>query len=184
MLQDEINPFWAEGHGRTLERAAFVRENADLFIARSERARAALICEGVAPERIRVIGHGIDTARFCPDPRSPELRRRFSIEPEHVVILFAGRLVWEKGLFSLADAAALLLRQESFRGFKPLFVLAGDGPERGALARRLDRLGIGEYFRFIGSHPYARMPEIHRLADIFALPSIATAAFRSSSGWC
>ncbi|MEJ0038821.1 MAG: hypothetical protein WDO68_22555 [Gammaproteobacteria bacterium] len=40
-LQAEVNPFWAEGNGRALERAAFVRANADLFIARSQRARSA-----------------------------------------------------------------------------------------------------------------------------------------------
>lgn len=182
VLQDEINPFWAEGRGRTLERAAFVRENADLFIARSERARSALICEGVAPERIRVIGHGIDTGRFCPGPRSPELCQRFAIDPEHLVILFAGRLVWEKGLFSLADAAALLLRQESFRAFKPLFVVAGDGPERGALVQRLNQLGIGQAFRLIGAQPYARLPDIHRLADVFVLPSIATRTVQEQFG--
>ena len=182
VLQDEINPFCAEGHGRTLERAAFVREKADLFIARSARARSALICEGVAPERIRVIGHGVDTGRFCPGPRPPELCRQFSIEPGHVVILFAGRLVWEKGLFSLADAAALLLHQESFRRLKPLFVVAGGGPERGALGRRLRQLGISDSFRLIGAQPYAQLPDIHRLADIFVLPSIATRSVQEQFG--
>jgi starch synthase len=182
VLQDEVNPFWAEGHGRTLERAAFVREKADLFIARSERARSALICEGVEPERIHVIGHGVDTRRFCPGPRPTELCRRFSIEPDHVVILFAGRLVWEKGLFSLADAAALLLQQESARKLKPLFVVAGDGPERDALGSRLRQLGISEHFRFIGSLPYSQLPDLHRLADLFVLPSIATRTVQEQFG--
>ncbi len=182
VLQDEVNPFWADGRGRTLERAAFVRENADLFIARSERARSALICEGVAPERIRVIGHGIDTHRFRPGPRPAELCRRFAIEPQHLVILFAGRLVWEKGLFALADAAALLLRHESVRKLNPLFVLAGDGPDRGALTRRLSQLGIGDSFRLIGPHPYAQVPDIHRMADIFVLPSIATRSVQEQFG--
>ena len=182
VLQDEINPFWAEGRGDTLERAAFVRESADLFIARSERARSALIGEGVAPERVRVIGHGVDVRRFCPGPRSTPLCQRFGIEPDHVVILFAGRLVWEKGLYNLADAAALLLRDESFRKLKPLFVLAGDGPERGALARRLRQLGVSDFFRLIGPHPYALVPELHRLADIFVLPSIATRTVQEQFG--
>jgi glycosyltransferase involved in cell wall biosynthesis len=97
-LQAEINPFWAEGNGRALERAAFVRANADLFIARSQRARSALLCEGVEDSRIRVIGHGIDTRRFAPGPRSPELSQQFGIAPDDLVILLVGRMVWEKGL--------------------------------------------------------------------------------------
>ncbi len=173
-LQAEINPFWAEGHGRALERAAFVRANADLFIARSQRARSALLCEGVEDARIRVIGHGIDTRRFMPGPRSAQLCQRFGIAPDDLVILLVGRMVWEKGLFSLADAAALLLRDDSFRKRNPVFVYAGDGPERGALERRLQRLGIESSFRLIGAQPYSKLPEVHRLADIFVLPSIST----------
>jgi len=181
-LQAEINPFWAEGHGGTLERAAFVRETADLFIARSDRARSALLCEGVEPQRIRVIGHGIDTRRFAPGPRSPELCRRFGIEPDQTVFLLVGRLVWEKGLFSLADAARLLLQEESFRRVKPVFLYAGDGPERGPLERRLRRLGVEAHFRLIGLQPYAVLPEIHRLADVFVLPSIATRTVQEQFG--
>lgn len=173
-LQAEINPFWAEGHGKVLERAEFVRKTADLFIARSERARSALMCEGVEPERIRVIGHGIDTKRFAPGPRSAELCQKFGIAPDSFVVLLVGRLVWEKGLYSLADAARLVLQDPAFRALKPVFVYAGDGPERGGLERRLQRLGIEKYFRLVGSQPYSRLPDIHRLADVFVLPSIAT----------
>jgi glycosyltransferase involved in cell wall biosynthesis len=181
-LQAEINPFWAEGNGRVLERAAFVRANADLFVARSQRARSALLCEGVEDSRIRVIGHGIDTGKFGPGARSPELSQRFGIAPDDLVILLVGRMVWEKGLFSLADAAALLLRDESFRKRRPVFVYAGDGPERGALERRLQRLGIASHFRLIGSQPYSLLPEIHRLADIFVLPSISTRTVQEQFG--
>jgi glycosyltransferase involved in cell wall biosynthesis len=181
-MQAEVNPFWAEGHGRVLERAAFVRKSADLFIARSQRARSALMCEGVEPERIRVIGHGIDTRRFTPGPRSRELARRFAIEPDHMVILLVGRLVWEKGLFSLADAAQVLMQDPAFRRVKPLFVYAGDGPERGALERRLRRLGVESHFRLLGSQPYSLLPEIHRLADITVLPSISTRTVQEQFG--
>lgn len=181
-LQAEVNPFWAEGHGRVLERAAFVRATADLFIARSQRARSALLCEGVEDSRIRVIGHGIDTSRFAPGPRSAELSQHFGIAPDDFVVLLVGRMVWEKGLFSLADAAGLLLRDESFRKLKPVFVYAGDGPERGALERRLRRLGIDSRFRLIGSQPYSRLADIHRLADVFVLPSISTRTVQEQFG--
>jgi glycosyltransferase involved in cell wall biosynthesis len=181
-VQAEINPFWSEGHGNVFERAAFVRKTADLFIARSERARSALQCEGVEPERIRVIGHGIDTRRFAPGRRSAELCQTFGIDPGSFVVLFVGRLVWEKGLFSLADAAGLLLQDPAFRALNPVFVCAGDGPDRGGLLRRLRRLGIEQHFRLIGAQPYSRLPEIHRLADVFVLPSIATRTVQEQFG--
>jgi glycosyltransferase involved in cell wall biosynthesis len=77
---------------------------------------------------------------------------------------------------------ALLLRDESFRKLKPVFVYAGDGPERGALERRLQRLGIASSFRLIGSQPYSKLPDIHRLADIFVLPSISTRSVQEQFG--
>jgi len=172
--QAEINPLWFDGFGNTLARAQRVREQTDLFIARTERARCALLCEGVAPERIRVIGHGVDTARFSPGPRPAELARKFAIGPDHIVILLVGRLVWEKGIFALADAARLLLADPRPGALQPLFVLAGDGEERRRLERRLELLGIQQHFRLLGNLPYELLPEVHRLADIFVLPSIAT----------
>jgi hypothetical protein len=48
-MQDEVNPFWYLNIRPIVERASFVRQETDLFIARSERAKYALICEGSIP---------------------------------------------------------------------------------------------------------------------------------------
>jgi glycosyltransferase involved in cell wall biosynthesis len=173
-LQDEINPYWYDRSKGALARAQRVREHTDLFIARTERARCALLCEGVAPERIRVIGHGVDTTRFSPGPRPESLARSLAIEPDHLVVLLVGRLVWEKGIFALADAARMLLSGLPRNGPKPLFVIVGAGEELGRLQRRLDLLDVSRHFRLLGSLPYDQLPEMHRLADIFVLPSIST----------
>jgi glycosyltransferase involved in cell wall biosynthesis len=173
-IQDEINPFWFEAHAHTMRRAALVRQETDLFIARTERAKMALVCEGADPERIQVIGHGVDLTRFSPASRSASLCKRLGIAPDQFVILFVGRLVWEKGIFSLADAARQLLNDPRFKALNPVFVLAGEGEERAALQRRLDLLGVAPFFRLIGNRPYDVLPDIHRLADIFVLPSIST----------
>lgn len=170
--QCEVVPHWHQGRRGLARRAAFVREHTDVFHARSERARQALVTEGVEPERVRVVGHGIDLARFHPGDRDPEVARRAGIEEGAFVVLFVGRLVWTKGIFALADAAALLLRDPSFRVLRPVFVLVGSGPERARLERRLDLLGLADHFRLLGRRPYEEIPDLHRLADLFVLPSI------------
>jgi glycosyltransferase involved in cell wall biosynthesis len=173
-MQAELNPFWFEKHPNVMRHAAFVRGATDLFIARTERAKLALVCEGVEPERVRVIGHGVDTTRFHPAPRSTDLCRRLGIDPDRFIILLVGRMVWEKGIFTLANAARSLMTDERFNALKPLFVIAGNGEERGSLQRRLNLLGVADCFKLIGNHPYNVLPDIHRLADIFVLPSIST----------
>jgi glycosyltransferase involved in cell wall biosynthesis len=80
--------------------------------------------------------------------------------------------VWTKGIFALADAAALLLRDPSFLALRPAFVLVGGGPERGRLERRLELLGLSDHFRLLGGRPYDEIPDLQRLADLFVLPSI------------
>lgn len=170
--QCEVVPHWHRGRRGLARRAAFVRERTDVFHARSERARQALVTEGVEPERVHVVGHGIDLGRFHPGDPDPEVARRAGVEDGDFVVLFVGRLVWTKGIFALADAAALLLRDPSFRALSPVFVLVGSGPERARLERRLELLGLTDYFRLLGERPYEEIPDLHRLADLFVLPSI------------
>jgi glycosyltransferase involved in cell wall biosynthesis len=83
-------------------------------------------------------------------------------------------MVWEKGLYALANAVAGLVRDEQFRRLDPLFLIVGDGPERPDFERHLRLLGIAARFRLPGSIPYSLLPEVHRLADVFVFPSIST----------
>jgi glycosyltransferase involved in cell wall biosynthesis len=173
-MQHEVNPFWYNNKKAIVDRASFVRQETDLFIARSERAKYALICEGVDSEKIHVIGHGIDSNRFQPGSRNIELCRTMGIAPDRFIILFMGRLVWTKGIFALADAAKLLLKEPEIKKLDPLFLVIGEGDERSDFEAKLKHLKIDRSFLLAGNQSYERIPDIHRLADIFVLPSIST----------
>lgn len=173
-VQDEINPFWYTERPGTVRRVQTVLDETDIFAARSHRARAALMTEGVAADRIGVIGHGIDTHKFKPGSRDSALCHRFGIDAGRFVVLLVARLVWEKGLYALANAVSGLVRDEQIRRLDPLFLIVGDGPERPGFERHLRLLGIADRFRLPGSIPYSLLPEVHRLADVFVLPSIST----------
>src|SRR3954454_6120006 len=64
-----------------------VLPHVDLCLAATERARDALLLEGVAPERVEVAPPGIDLERFG----------AVTGERGSGLFLSAGRLVWEKG---------------------------------------------------------------------------------------
>jgi glycosyltransferase involved in cell wall biosynthesis len=173
-VQAEVNPYWYLGRRGLSRRAALVRRETDLFIARSQRAKHALICEGVDPDRVHVIGHGVNLARFRPGPRDVELCTSLGIDCDRFIILFVGHLLWSKGIFALADAAKLLLQHPAIKALDPLFLIVGAGDERARLESRLRRLGIERSFALVGRQPYDRLPALHRLADVFVLPSIST----------
>jgi glycosyltransferase involved in cell wall biosynthesis len=174
VTQDESVPFWYAHFPWVMRRASYVRERADRFIARSHRAKLALIAEGVSGGKIDVVGHGVDTDRFCPGPPDLHLRRSLNLTANHFVVLFAGQLLWTKGVFSFADAAQRLLQDLDSLNIQPVFVMVGEGNDRSALVRRLRMFGIEDHFRLIGAQPYHLMPALHRLADVFVLPSIST----------
>jgi glycosyltransferase involved in cell wall biosynthesis len=88
---------------------------------------------GVAMERVRIWGRGVDHKLFDPARRSEAWRRSEGYGPDAPILLFFGRLVLEKGLeMFAATIESLRARGHSVR---PLVV--GEGPARAWLEERL-----------------------------------------------
>jgi glycosyltransferase involved in cell wall biosynthesis len=136
----------------------------DLFLAATERARTALLLEGVDPDRIEVVPPGIDVERFrSPPPETP---------PAEHLIVSPGRLVWEKGHQDVMRALALL-RREGAPAARLLVV--GSGPEEERLRAYADELEIADAVEF-RSVPYEEMPAVFARASCMVLASLATAS--------
>jgi glycosyltransferase involved in cell wall biosynthesis len=81
-------------------------------ISISPSAREDAHRDGICDQkRVRVLGHGtwngIDLRRFSPEHRrlGPEVRARYGIRADAVVLGFIGRMTRDKGLIELASAA-------------------------------------------------------------------------------
>jgi glycosyltransferase involved in cell wall biosynthesis len=89
-----------------LEKIASAR--VDAILSQSEEDRATILATHViAPEKIHLIGNGIDLSKFAfreQDRRAA--RAELGIADEDVLFLSAGRLVREKGFVELFEAAA------------------------------------------------------------------------------
>ena len=121
---------------------------ADALLPASERARRALLLEGVDPARVTLCYPGIDTARFhsdsAPDSGSgatPDRVRAVAEGGEHL-LLSPGRLVWEKGHQDVLRAVAAL--QRGLLGPAPpvRLLIVGAGQEEKRLRRHAAELGI------------------------------------------
>ena len=82
-------------------------------------------------------------------------------------IFSAGRLVRQKGIDVLVRAYAHA--RESLAGRR--LIVAGDGPEREALIRLSDDLGLDDSVSFVGTVDRERLAELMCGADAFAFPS-------------
>ena len=142
----------------------------DMFLPATQMARDALLIEGVPEENILHIYPGIDTERFAPASSSQEMRAKWGIPSQKTVVLFVGRLVGHKGIFSLLWTAKLLERKSLLENF--VFLIVGDSGQRLRLEKMAEDMGIRGSFIFRGTVPYDIMPEMYQMSDMFVLPSL------------
>ena len=100
-----------------------------LTLVPAPSVQAQLVAEGI--RRTRVLPHGVDTKAFHPRFRSTAWRQNFGADK--CVLLYVGRLVWEKNLALLAQVLPALLARYP----EVVFVFVGTGPARAALERLL-----------------------------------------------
>jgi glycosyltransferase involved in cell wall biosynthesis len=134
-----------------------------------EDMQSCIATHAVRPERISLIGNGINLLRF--DPRSPlarrdEVRAELGIAPDDVLFVTAGRLIVEKGFVELFEALALARAEE------PRVQLA----VAGAVDERSDALGpeVLERARHAGAKLLGRredMVGLYAASDVVTLPS-------------
>ncbi|NLW10123.1 MAG: glycosyltransferase family 4 protein [Firmicutes bacterium] len=120
------------------------------------------------PDKLRVIPNGVYPERFrrlAGDPAA--VRGRFAA-PDEKIVFFVGRLVREKGLDHLLEAAARVLAR--FPRVK--FVIAGKGPYESRLKESARNLGIYHKVYFCGYLDDETRNALFRLADVAVFPSL------------
>jgi phosphatidylinositol alpha 1,6-mannosyltransferase len=109
---------------------------------------------------LECVPHGVDTDLFHPKHRNDLWKIELGIANQNI-LLFVGRLVWEKDLKTLAATYRLLKSRRS----DVSFVLAGDGPARSELERMMpDAI-------FLGYQTGKNLSETFASSDVFIFPS-------------
>lgn len=107
--------------------------------------------------------NGVDTTLFAP-PKSPRQRTRT------LTVGYAGNFGRSQALEQVVDAASLLVDE-------PVeFIVAGDGPMRGALIERADQLGLHNV-RFSDIVRHAEVPALTAEWDLALVPLRDAAVF-------
>ena len=131
------------------------------LIAESEDLKASIIQRWrVEPERIDVVGLGVDRTLFHPSDQE-EARRRCGIAPERTVLMYVGALDRAHDLGPVIAAITRL-------GDSPLELhLVGDGEHRGELERVA---GKSRRVVFHGRVPHTAVPGFIACADLCLAP--------------
>src|ERR1051326_2913552 len=127
----------------------------------SESVRERLLKSGMAAEKIKLIGNGIDVAAFACGEALLELR-----EVDRKVIGIVARLDMQKGFQYLLDAVRELApRFPSLR-----VVVVGEGPDRGAIEQMIEQNGLRDKVMLAGKR--SDMANVYASMDIFVQPSL------------
>ena len=159
----------------------FNLEHAAHFVAITQKAKDALILEGLTADRISIVPAGLDCEKFKPMEKNEQLAKKLEITEGSIKILFVGRLVPEKGIFDLLTAFSMLLKK--IENVELLIVGSGSSFILFQIKQHMTNLKITGKVKFLGNIEYSQMPQIHNLADVFCLPSIPTKTWAEQFGY-
>ena len=117
-------------------------------------------------KNVQVVPNGVDVKRFHPRLNGSAIRKKYSLGKSPVV-LHVGRLVLEKNLDVLIDAALLILEEQP----DCRFLIVGSGPAEKHYKEAVKRNGVSHAFTFTGFVPDEVLPSVYAAADVFAFPS-------------
>jgi phosphatidylinositol alpha-1,6-mannosyltransferase len=143
----------------------FLLSQADVVITISEASKRKVLSLGASEGQTKLLFPSVDATVFSPTDATG-LRRRLGLDGKRVV-LTVGRLVPRKGHKMVLKAVATL------RDKTPdlVYVIVGEGPNRGALMGLTNDLQLQDRVVFAGFVPDDVLPEYYSLCDVFVMPS-------------
>lgn len=134
------------------------------LVCLSPQIEAEAVAAGLPRERVLRIPNGVDLARLTSDRLSADRApAQLPSGPEGEAVLFVGALRREKRLPDLVRAFARVARERP----RAHLVLAGDGPEEGAIRAAISAAGLEGRAHLLGKR--TDVPALLRAARVFVL---------------
>jgi glycosyltransferase involved in cell wall biosynthesis len=162
------NNFYSGQSGRVRDQERGGVHHADRVITVSHSLKHEVEWMYELPDwKVRVIYNGVNPHNFDGFIDSGTVRGRYCVGPLDPTVLFAGRMVQQKGPDLLVEAIPHLLR------FHPRtkFIFAGDGNLRGAVEQRARQLGVAHATRFVGFQGNGSLIDLYKSCDVVCVPS-------------
>lgn len=142
-------------------------DRADAMITVCAALKDELVALGADADKVTALRNGVDLNLFHPAGRD-EARAALALAPGRFTLASVGHLIERKGHELVIQALAELPDVD--------LLIAGTGPEEGALRRLAAQLGVDARVRFQGALPQPRLREVYVACDALVLAS-------SREGW-
>ena len=158
-------------HAHDPKLAPLLREALDgatHIFAVAEALKRVAIDLGIPPDKIEVVGNGVDIQRFRPIDRR-QARATLGLPSEAHILISVGGLVERKGFHRVIAQLPLLLK----RWPNLLYLIVGgpsaEGNNRAELEAQVAQLGLDNQVRFLGTIPPDQLAVPLSAADVFVL---------------
>lgn len=155
----------------------------DVHLAVSKFVRDEVIRRlGVDLRKVKVVYNAIDTSKFtCEESAKSKVRGLYGIPEDNIVLLYVGRITYEKGLHHLVEAFRVVRENMTDISRKLSLLIVGpigqfDSASSKDIAyfRYIQKIsrerGLHENIRYLGYA--ADITDIYALADVVVVPSI------------
>jgi glycosyltransferase involved in cell wall biosynthesis len=137
--------------------------SADHIIAVSHYTKNLIVSRyGIDPDKISVVHNAVSRAEA---PNIYHVGR----SPDKKIVLFLGRITFQKGPDYFVEAAAKVLEKLP----EVTFVMAGAGDMMPRMIERVAELGIGKNFHFTGFLHGSEVEQIFTMSDLYVMPSVS-----------
>jgi glycosyltransferase involved in cell wall biosynthesis len=167
--------------GRLARRPAFARlvermalRLVDRVIVVVEESRDRLLAEGVAPDRITIVGNTPRLDQW--EMAEPNGRAASRPEAADLDLLYLGNLDGSRGIDTVIRAVQAI----ATRGRRVVFRVIGDGPNLESLRGLARDLGVTDRVHIEGRLPYSRVRSLMAQADVGVIPHYATDAWNNT----
>ncbi|MCR4513383.1 glycosyltransferase family 4 protein [Aeromicrobium sp. 50.2.37] len=144
-------------------------QEADHVIAITEGLRDTLVERGIPADKIEVVPNGVDTSRFSPLERDPDLEARYGLEGK-TVIGYIGSLNWYEGLPLLLEAVSRI--RDDHPDLRVMIV--GGGSEASRLEEARSELGLEDIVLLLGKIPFDQVEAHYSLVDIAPITRLSS----------
>lgn len=164
-------------HGNKLWRVKYALKKANCLTCDAQHAVERMVELGASRGNISRINFGIDAKLFCPRGKDIELAQELGLTNRGPVIVSSRQLHPIYDVESLIQAIPGVLKKFE----DAVFLILGDGPERGALEELAASLGVSGSVVFTGRLPNQLFPKYLCLADVYVSTSLSDAGIAAST---
>ena len=144
-------------------------ENSNLILATSKELKSCIdkLCNCSVPRK--TFYRGIDLGNFCNLPDKNVLKQNLNLKSNNKYILFVGRLIFDKGIYELAEAFINITKKYSDYHL----ILLGEELEKEALVKIFEDANVLNKVQFKGIAVHKEVARYMKASDLLLFPSWA-----------